>query len=136
MSIFVLDCSVAMSWCFDDEKIEHSKNILELFKQMRSVVPSIWPLEVSNVLRVAERQERITTIDSDMFLDLVNSLPIDIDAGLNTLFCRQILKITRKHAISSYDAAYLELALRYDIPLASFDRNLCLVAKKEGIKIL
>lgn len=125
-----------MSWCFDDEKIEHSKNILELFKQMRSVVPSIWPLEVSNVLRVAERQERITTIDSDMFLDLVNSLPIDIDAGLNTLFCRQILKITRKHAISSYDAAYLELALRYDIPLASFDRNLCLVAKKEGIKIL
>jgi len=125
-----------MSWCFDDEKVEHSQNILSLFKQMKSVVPSIWPLEISNVLRVAERQERITVSDSDMFLELINSLPIDIDAGLNTLFCRQIIKITRKHVISSYDAAYLELALRYDIPLASFDKGLCLIAKKEGVRIL
>jgi len=135
LNFFVLDCSVTMSWCFEDENTEYSKQILLLLKKIKAIVPCIWPLDVMNVLKVAENKHRITTLKSNAFVNLLNSLPIEIDPNLNCLLNKSILEITRKHSLSAYDAAYLEIAIRQNIPLISFDKKLCEVAKKEGISI-
>ncbi len=125
-----------MAWCFEDEEAEHSKKILHLFKKMSALVPGIWPLEVTNVLCVAERKKRIDSDQSDEFLRLLNSLPIEVDSGLNRMFNNPLLQLARDHGLSAYDAAYLEIAQRYDAPLASFDKDLTVVAKKLSIKLL
>ena len=124
-----------MSWCFADEANEHSAEILRLLKQSRAIVPSIWQLEVINVLRVGERKKRITNPQSNTFIALLNELPIEVDMGLNELPNKEILEISRKYLLSAYDAAYLELAVRRGIPFITFDRTLCEAAEKAGIDV-
>jgi predicted nucleic acid-binding protein len=122
-----------MSWCFEDESAAAANEILALLKDGKAIVPHIWRLEISNVLAVAERNKRIKHSDSEIFIDLLNKLAIEIDDGLSGLLNMQILTICRKHNLSAYDAAYLELAKRYDVPLATFDKTLSRSAKKEGV---
>ncbi|HSX20498.1 MAG TPA: type II toxin-antitoxin system VapC family toxin [Gammaproteobacteria bacterium] len=136
MNIFVLDCSVAAAWCFEDEFTSHAQDIFNLLNTMKAVVPNIWPLEISNVLCMAERHGRISADKCNSFLDIISSLAIELDMGHTSIFNNKIINLTRHHMITAYDAAYLELALRYNVPLASFDKKLCAVAKKEGIKVL
>lgn len=136
MKKFVLDCSVTMTWCFEDEATESAEHSLALLKEMTAIVPSIWVVEVMNVLRVAERKNRINVSSADHFIRFLNTLPIILDSGLNHFLNTSILAISRKHSLSAYDAAYLEIALRYNIPLVSFDKNLCAAAKKEGVVLL
>ncbi len=134
--MFVLDCSVAVSWCFEDEYSKHAEEILTLLSSMKAIVPSIWPLEVSNVLCMSERHKRINNEKCNKFLDILSSLPIELDMGHTSMFNKRIISITNNQQISAHDASYIELALRYNIPLASFDKKLCVVAKSEGIKLL
>ncbi len=136
MKKFVLDCSVTMTWCFEDEATESAEDSLALLKEMTAIVPPIWSIEVMNVLRVAERKNRINIASADHFIRFLNTLPIILDSGLNHCLNTSILAISRKHSLSAYDAAYLEIALRYNIPLISFDKNLCAAAKKEGVALL
>ena len=135
IKMFVLDCSVTMAWCFEEESADASKQVLYLLKNMKAIVPAVWSLEVSNVLRVAERKSRINLADSDSFINMLNKLPIEVDIGLSSMFNKQLIAITRKHHLSSYDAAYLELALRYNVPLATFDSALRQAAQSEGLKL-
>lgn len=135
MSSFVLDCSVTMAWCFADEENDNAKRTLNCLKQTKAVVPNIWALEVNNVLRVAERKKRITVTQSNTFIHLLNALPIEMDKGLNEHPSLYLLDIARQFDLSVYDAAYLELALRHSIPLASFDQLLCGAAKKANIAL-
>jgi predicted nucleic acid-binding protein len=130
LKTFVLDCSITMAWCFADEANDRSDEVLELLKESNAIVPSIWTLEVINVLHVAERKKRITPTQSNTFINLLAALPIEVDMSLNDLPNKQILEISRKYKISAYDAAYLELALRKKVPLFSFDMALCIAAKK------
>lgn len=126
-----------MSWCFEDETInKDSKSLLQLLKKTTAIVPAIWNLEVTNVLVSAERRSRITQEQTAQFIDLVSTLPIESDVGLNTVLNKEVLKLSRKYNLSAYDAAYLELALRYKIPLATFDRNLRSCATAAGVKLL
>ncbi len=132
----MLDCSVTMTWCFEDEASKSAEHSLALLEKRTASVPPIWSIEVMNVLRVAERKNRINISSSDHFIRFLNTLPITVDSGLNHFLNTSILAISRKHALSAYDAAYLEMALRYNIPLVSFDKNLCAAAKKEDVPFL
>ena len=134
MSYFVLDCSVAMAWCFEDEANEKSQNCLQYLKKSKAVVPSIWSLEVMNVLQVSEKKKRIQAEQSNLFIKLLSILPIEVDLSSN--LNKGITTISREYGLTTYDAAYLELAVRKKIPLASLDKLLCRMAKMANVELM
>lgn len=135
MTDFVLDCSVAMSWCFEDEADGYSDRILDLLAKGEGHVPNLWLLEVANVLIGAERRGRLTEADSSRFIELLGSLPIVIDDEISTQTISTILAQSRAYGLTSYDAAYLELAMRQGLPLATRDKSLHAACKKSGVKV-
>lgn len=136
MSGFVLDCSVAVSWCFEDEAAEKTDALLELARDEGAVVPSLWYLELGNVLLQAERRGRLSAADTTTSLALINDLPIvmDDETGLRAL--RETLTLARMEQLTSYDAAYLELAMRRGLPLATKDRSLRAAAERIGVRAI
>jgi len=133
---FVVDCSVVMSWCFEDEADEYSDAVLELLAGAEALVPAIWPLEVANVLLVAERRQRLTEADSAQFLKLLGELPISIDHESSDRALSDIFFLGRQQGLSSYDAAYLELAMREGAELATRDEKLKKASKKCGVQLV
>jgi predicted nucleic acid-binding protein len=137
MDAFVLDCSVTMAWCFVDEATRKTDDLLDsLAGARRAYTPPIWPLEVANVLLVSERKDRISQEDAARFMALLWELPVTIDQEMTPLSIQSIFKLGRTHQISSYDAAYLELALRRDLAIATLDRRLKKVAKSLDVPSL
>jgi len=135
MNVIVLDCSVTMSWCFEDETGALTEAALDSLKDMRGVVPAIWPLEVANVLVVKERQRKLTHAKSAQFVSFLSALPISVDAAQFVRVFAQVLDLARQHNLSSYDASYLELAMRLGAPLASKDQGLRVAARKAGVEL-
>jgi predicted nucleic acid-binding protein len=133
---FVLDCSVTMSWCFGDEATAAAFALLDRLGSETAVVPSHWFLEVANVLTVAEKRKRMTAPATAEFLKLLGALDIEIDNATADNVFPHVLPLCRKYSLASYDAAYLELALRRQLPLASLDNELRAGAKHAGIKVL
>lgn len=136
MTRFVLDCSVAMAWCFEDEADSYSEAVLDLLPNGEARVPFIWTLEITNVLLVAERKGRITEAKSARFLSLLNELPIYVEQGEEERVLSIGLPLARETGVSSYDAAYLDLALRLGLPLATRDRKMTQAGLKCGVKPL
>lgn len=130
---FVLDCSIAMAWCFEDEATEFTDSLLEELVGGSTKVPSIWFLEVANVLAISERRGRSNQAQISQFLGLLGSLPIIMDTKTGDKAFTDILTLARTHKLTSYDAAYLELALREGLPLATLDEELKRVASKLGV---
>jgi predicted nucleic acid-binding protein len=124
MGEFILDTSVAMAWCFEDEANPYADAVLDSLIDNAALAPSIWPLEVGNVLLVAERRKRISQSDSMRFLELLNSLPIKVEILSEQRMFEAILNLARKQKISSYDASYLDLALQTGLKLATLDQPL------------
>lgn len=108
---------------------------LSAIKPGEVVVPSIWPLEVANIIRKAESKETLTEQRSGMFIKKLSSLQIEIDTQTAVFALNDILRIARGYRLSSYDASYLELALRRDIPLCTLDQDLRKAAKKAGVEL-
>jgi predicted nucleic acid-binding protein len=136
LSEFVLDCSIALAWCFPDEKSKDGERILDLLNASSARVPCIWPLELTNALLVAERRTRITQADSARFLSLVRVLPIEIDTDLSDAAMDRVAALARGHGLSSYDASYLELAARAGTGIATLDDKLATAASALGIPVL
>lgn len=136
MKRFVIDCSVVMAWCFEDEADKYADSVLELLVDAEAIVPSIWPLEVANVLLVAERKKRLTEADSLQFVRLLNELPITVDQETAERALTETLFIGRQQGLSSYDATYLELAMREGAALATRDNGLKKAAAKCGVKLI
>ncbi|MEK7280435.1 MAG: type II toxin-antitoxin system VapC family toxin [Nitrospirota bacterium] len=136
MTEFVLDTSVIMSWCFNDETDDYSDSVLAMLSTSEAVIPSICPFEVANVLLVAERRGRLTEADTSRFVSLLESLPIHIDLESPNRLIVNLLALGRKYGLSSYDAAYLELAMREGLSLATRDEALKLAAGKCGIDLV
>jgi predicted nucleic acid-binding protein len=132
VSGLVLDASSTLNWCFEDESESDTDQLIDRVAAAGALVPAIWPLEVANALVVAERRERITRAESDAFLALVEELPIAVDAGTAARAFHETMVLAREHGLSSYDAAYLELALRSQLPLATNDESLRQAAKLAG----
>lgn len=133
---FVIDCSVVMTWCFEDEYNPYSFNVLEMLEVSEGLVPHIWQLEVANVLLVAERRSRLTAADSSRFIRLLRTLSIQVDDIPMNNVLDDILSIGRQQGLSSYDAAYLELALRKGLPIATLDERLRQAASALGAELV
>ena len=136
MTQFVLDCSVTMAWCFGDESTPYTDGVRDALVDTRAVVPSLWPLEVANVLLVAERRKRLHKADATRFIALLQALPIRIDQGSRHAPLSDILELGRTHRLSSYDAAYLELAIREGLPLATLDDQLREATRQAGVPLV
>jgi len=132
---FVLDCSVSAAWCLSDENSEAAEKILDRLAGEEAVVPPLWIAEMANVLVMAERRGRITPADASRAVELVLSLPIQIEfTDLRTLNASRLL--AREYELSAYDASYLELAQRAGLPLATMDRTLAMAARRCGVPVL
>ena len=103
---FVIDNSVVMTWCFKDEIKQSADAILDRLEVSTAVVPSIWPLEVGNVLLVAERKKRLSKADSTRFIALLTGLPIIIEQEPPERMMKDTLALAREHQLSTYDASY------------------------------
>ncbi|MEA3429187.1 MAG: type II toxin-antitoxin system VapC family toxin [Thermodesulfobacteriota bacterium] len=132
---FVVDNSVVMSWCFKDEISQYADTILDSLEVSTAVVPSIWPLEVGNILLVAERRKRLSQADSARFIALLTELPITIEQEPPERMMKEILALAREHQLSSYDASYLDLAMRKGLPIATLDNALLAAAKRSQVPI-
>lgn len=133
---FVLDNSVVMAWYFEDEANDFTAAVLRQLAESEALVPSIWPLEAANVLLVGERKGRSTEARTSRFIALLDALPIRVDGATSQQALSGILALGREQGLSSYDAAYLELAMREGLPLATQDRALRVAAQRCGVALL
>ena len=133
---FVVDNSVVMAWCFEDEVSEYADATLECLEDAEAVVPAIWPLEVGNVLLVAERKRRLDKADVVRFLELVSSLPLSVEQESPERMLTDIIALARDLRLSTYDASYLDLAMRLGLPIATQDTSLTKAARKCGVPLL
>jgi predicted nucleic acid-binding protein len=136
MTGFVLDASVALSWCFKDEGTPARLALLQRLGAEHAAVPAVWPLEVANILASAERRKRIDAAGIGEFLALADSLDIRVDSETAGRSLREILDLARREGLTSYDAAYLDLAIREGLPLATGDRVLAQAAERCGVTVL
>lgn len=135
MTDFVLDCSVTMAWCFEDEITEYSENVFNSLKELKAIAPSLWSLEVANVLLFAQRKKRINKLTAIEFKDSLNLLPIQIDHSTGYRSLTSIMELAEETQLIIYDATYLELALHHDLPIATLDQDLKRAAKKLHIDL-
>src|SRR5689334_5431515 len=117
---FVLDTSITMAWCFDEPN-PYAQYVLQLLDGDEALVPPIWALEVANVVLVGERNGRLDEARTARFLNLLRTLPIAVDMVGPERILSSVLNLARVQKLSSYDAAYLELAMRDGIPIATAD---------------
>jgi len=133
---FVLDASVALAWCFEDENTPSARQILARLRAEAASVPATWPIEVANVLALAERRRRITPADSAEFIAKLEDVAILVDGETSSRAFGRVLDLAREERLTTYEAVYLELAMRLGVPLASKDADLCNAAQRLGVSVL
>ena len=133
---FVVDASLALAWHFEDEVSEYADRVLERLREDRTVVPSIWPVEVANGLVVAERRGRLSAARVARAVELLQELPIFVYELGAQLALGPVLDLARSHGLSAYDASYLELAMREGLPLATQDDDLREAAARAGVPLV
>jgi len=134
---FVLDASVALSWGFEDETTPYTEAVLEALAECEAVVPAVWPLEVGNGILMAERRGRLSHADAVQFLTLLRQLPIRVEPEPPERMLGEILALAmaREQGLSTYDASYLDLAMRLGLPLATQDDQLREAAERCGVRV-
>jgi predicted nucleic acid-binding protein len=133
---FVLDASVALAWCFKNELTAAVALLRDRLAIESASVPSLWHLEVANGLALAERRKRITSAESIELIELIDTFEIVVDGETPARAFTRILDLAREERLTTYDAAYLELAMRLGVPLASKDADLCNAAERLGAAVL
>ncbi|MCB1254766.1 MAG: type II toxin-antitoxin system VapC family toxin [Austwickia sp.] len=131
--ILVIDASVTMAWCFEDEHSAEADRLLGIVVADGAITPPLWEAEVTNVLVAAERRGRTTPADSARFLALLDALPIEVadhDPSKD-----QVLGAAREHGLSAYDATYLVTAMLHGAALATFDERLAAAARSAGVRL-
>ena len=132
---FVLDGSVAASWFFINERDPYAIKVRESLPKAEAVVPSLWALEVTNAMLIGERKGRTAIHDIMEFIGLLDSFRITVDEESWSNAFGNILVLAHSFRLTTYDAAYLELALRRGLPLATLDNELKKAAKAAGVKL-
>jgi predicted nucleic acid-binding protein len=120
----VIDSSITLAWFFQDERTDGADAIMRQVAKAGAVVPSLWRLEVANALHSATRRKRIDAAFRDASLTDLSAFPIAVDAETDRHAWATTLSLAERCELSLYDAAYLELAQRLRLPLASLDREL------------
>lgn len=133
---FVLDCSAVIPWVFGDEATPSTDLLLdEMAGGQKAWVPEIWRLEVGNVLIGAMRKKRIDQAGAEAFLSQLQELEIFVDPETSARAWGKTLDLAQLHGLSTYDAAYLELALRRAAPLATLDKALANACRTAGVEL-
>lgn len=136
MSPLVIDSSIALSWCFEDEASPKTDRLFERVRDGTAFVPALWHLEVANVLLQAEKRGRIGRSEVAVRLTLISDLPVFVDSETTMRAWRDTVDLARRNRLTTYDAAYLELSLRRGLPLATKDRKLFSAARQMGVEAL
>ncbi len=137
MNNFVLDTSVAINWYLPDESSALTRAVLEdLAEGATAIVPPLWFWEINNALTMNERKGRIDAVSAQQNRDDLQALPIEVDADCIKAAWSETTRLAQQHTLTIYDAAYLELAVRRRLPLASLDRALRKAAVKLKVKVL
>jgi predicted nucleic acid-binding protein len=134
--VFVVDASVALAWCFDDQASGTADDVLGRLEHEEAIAPAIWLLEVANGLRTAERRGRLDLADVARIRDLLLSLPIEVEVVDLRLALGEVTEIARSLELTAYDAAYLALAARRGLVLASVDDRLRRAATAAGVPLI
>jgi predicted nucleic acid-binding protein len=133
----VLDASVAVAWCFSDKGTAYTEAILDLLADGgEAVAPAIWPFEVANAVLMGERRKRITPAQATAVLQRIGDLPVTLDPVRIDRAFGSTLLLARNEQLTEYDAAYIELALREGLPLATLDDRLRRAARNSGIVLV
>ena len=133
---FVVDCSIVIAWLFDDEATPKTAALLNRLTTETALVPALWFIEITNVLAMAERKGRIVPTQSDAFIADLGKLGIERDDEAPDRAFAFLLTLCRRHRLTSYDAIYLDLAVRRNLPLATLDEGLRKSAKTLGVRLL
>ncbi len=134
--MFVIDASVALAWCFADELSELADVALGRLEHEAAIAPAIWPLEVANGLRTAERRGRLELADLPRVRDLLLSLPVEVEPVDLRLALGEVTELARGLELTAYDAAYVALAARRGLSLATVDDRLRQAAASSGIELV
>ncbi|WP_202966629.1 type II toxin-antitoxin system VapC family toxin [Cellvibrio sp. OA-2007] len=138
MMQFILDNSVAMRWLLATGKLTdqtYAETVLLSLNETQAIVPQIWQLEAANVLLGAEKRGQLDAENVEAFVSHLDSLPIVTDTLTHQQVFSRTMSLARAYKLSSYDAAYLELALREGLPIATLDQDLLKAALKANVKI-
>jgi predicted nucleic acid-binding protein len=132
----VLDSSATLAWVYKDERSDAIAQVLDQVISMGAWVPSLWRLEVANVLEMSVRRGRVDAAFRDATLADLEFLPIQTDLDTEKHAWQATLRLAERHRLTLYDAAYLELAMRRRLPLATLDRQLRAAASAESVTLL
>lgn len=134
MKGIVIDASVALAWCFPDEVSDYAESVLLALEKRDAVVPAIWASEITNALLAGERRSRLGRPEVRRFVELLKGLEIvqDVQTVVDTM--NHVFPLAREYRLSAYDAAYLDVAVRRQIPLATLDSDLRKAALAAGIE--
>ena len=133
--MYVIDASAMLAWCFEDEKPRNADALMRRLVNGGMTAPSLFPLEVTNTLWSSERKKRVTWQQASAFVALVESLRIEIDLETPWRAWSEIRELSRREQLSTYDASYLELAIRRQATLATFDKALIRAAKSNKVPV-
>jgi predicted nucleic acid-binding protein len=138
VSRFVLDASVVLTWCFPDEEAQKAQEVSERIADgARPAVPAFWRHEILNALLIGEKRKRLTPELIRVFIADLDRLPVDVDDHATASVVFGItLSLCRKHNLTAYDAAYLEIAMREPCALATVDKDLKRAAIAENVEVL
>lgn len=134
--MIVVDASMAIAWQFEDEATPSTDTVLRLTMREGAIVPTIWCLEVANVLRMAVRKRRCTEDFFEAAISRLRNLPIHEDGETSDHAWSRTSTLARDEPLTLYDAAYLELAMRVKLPLATCDKALIDAANRHGVTVL
>ena len=129
---FALGASVTLAWCFEDERAGYAMRVLDQLSGGEAIVSSLWPMEVTNGLASALRKKRIDLAGAAEARNTLAALPVVLDPVDRRRAFEDIPRLARAHGLTTYDASYLEVAVRLGIPLATLDRTLARAAADEG----
>jgi predicted nucleic acid-binding protein len=134
-SEFVLDASLTLAWALPDEASDYADTILKRVVTGKAWVPDLWPHEVANALVMAERRKRISAAQRSLFIEELLKLPIEVASNPPRAILDTQAALAHRYTLTAYDAAYLDLALRKGLPLATQDKPLSEAAAKAGVKL-
>jgi predicted nucleic acid-binding protein len=137
---FILDASVTLSWLLKDTAAREAAYPFTILNSLRDdgaggIVPLTWGLEIANVIARCEAKGLVSEAQSESFIALLEGIPIEVDPDTFAHVLSDTLQLARRYRLSSYDASYLELALREAVPIATLDEDLRRAATKAGVKI-
>ncbi len=132
----VLDASLAIAWCIEDEQTPAAMALLDQVGEQGAEAPAFWPLAVTNTLIIATRRKRMPADRRDDLIAFLRDLPVTLDTATAGQAWGATAILAERHRLSVYDAAYLDLALRRDLPLATLDEGLRKAAVQAGVTVL